>query len=394
MAGLPSGDPPVNSTDGRIERQQESTPATSLEDEQTLYGERARADSDHTLSDADQTSSDSDQASADSEQLAADRDQAASDRDLAAGGDMEAHELSREVRERSALRREHSAEARLNTASQRDASAHARDLAALARDRAADARDLAMAQRDAADERELDEGAITGAEAVAEAARQRKRAAEDRAQAAAQRALAAQDRQAAADDREQAARERLRALVDREALARQVAIAETDPLTGARSRAAGLTDLDHELDRCRRTGATLVVVYVDVVGLKILNDTEGHSAGDALLRRVVRVIGEHLRSYDLIIRVGGDEFLLVMSNMTLADARRRFSATSAALAATPAGGEISTGFAELAPDDTATDLIARADRELIDGRRASQNGRSVLADDAARSASDRGSREG
>ena len=388
MAGRPSGDPPANSTNGRIEGQQESTaPATSPEDELMLHGEQELAASDRALADADQTDSDSDQ-------LAADRDQAASDRDLAAGGDTEARESSREVRERSALRREHSAEARLNTASERDASAHSRDLAALARDRAADARDLAMAQRDAASERELDARAITSAEAVAEAARQRKRAAENRAQAAAQRALAAQDRQAAAGDREQAARERLRALVDREALARQVAIAETDPLTGARSRAAGLPDLDHELDRCRRTGAPLAVAYVDVVGLKILNDTEGHSAGDALLRRVVRVIGEHLRSYDLIIRVGGDEFLLVMSDMTLADARRRCSDISAALAATPAGGEISTGFAELAPDDNATDLIARADRELLDGRRASRNGRSVLADDATRSASDPGSREG
>ncbi|MGH2840822.1 MAG: GGDEF domain-containing protein [Solirubrobacteraceae bacterium] len=183
-----------------------------------------------------------------------------------------------------------------------------------------------------------------------------------RARAAEQRALAAQDRHDAAQDREAAAQERLRALVDREALAREVALAETDPLTGARSRAAGLTDLERELDRCRRTGGWLVVAYVDIVGLKAVNDSEGHAAGDELIKRAVRFIRAQLRSYDLVIRLGGDEFLCAMSNMTLPDARRRF----AAIGREPYNCSIRTGFAELEPDDSVTDVIARADGELID----------------------------
>jgi diguanylate cyclase (GGDEF)-like protein len=187
--------------------------------------------------------------------------------------------------------------------------------------------------------------------------------------AAEQRTLAARDRRQSAADREQAAADRVRARADREAFARELAITETDPLTGARTRAAGLTELDHELDRCRRAGGLLVVAYVDVVGLKSLNDSEGHAAGDELLQRVVAILREHLRSYDLIMRLGGDEFLCAMSNMTLPDARRRFRAITAALAAAPIARGIRTGFAALARDDTGTELIARADSELLDDGR-------------------------
>jgi diguanylate cyclase (GGDEF)-like protein len=260
------------------------------------------------------------------------------------------------------------AQARLHAADRRDAIADARDLAALARDQAAEARCRVIARRDSAYEQEDGARALNGAEIVIRAAGQRKRAAERRALAAEQRTLAAEDRRAAARDREEAARDRLRALVDREALARQLAIAETDPLTGARARAAGLTDLDHELARCRRTSSLLVVSYVDVVGLKALNDTQGHGAGDNLLKRVVRLIRANLRSYDLVVRLGGDEFLCAMSNMTLLEARQRFGAIAAALAAGPDAAAIRVGFAELWPDEPVAELIARADSDLIGSR--------------------------
>lgn len=346
------------------------------EDEQSRSDrEQTLADSDQTLADADQTSADSDQASADSDQVAADQDQVASDRDLAAGGSPRTHDASRDVRMRTALwreqiagRREHAAEARLDVADQRDALAHARDLAAFARDRAAAERDRQMAQFDAAQDRVADASMITDKETAPPADEQRARAARYRDKAAEHRALAAADRQVAARDREQAARERTQAHADREALARALALAAIDELTGARTRAAGLTDLEHELDRCRRTAGQLVVVYLDVIGLKTLNDTAGHATGDELLKSVIALIKVHLRSYDLVIRLGGDEFLCAMPSMTLADARERFSQVDAALAERSGPGAIRTGFAELKPDETATELIARADRQLLDGR--------------------------
>ena len=356
MADIPSGEPPVDRTNGAVEGQHGSVNRAArglAVPEQTL------ADTEQTLADADQTSADSDQTSADRDQIASDRDQAAADRDLADGIDPRSHEVSRGLRRRSAGEREQTAETRLDTADQRDAGAHARDLSALTRDQAAAARDLAMAQRDRVHEPEHDDG--SGAH-IQRAAGLRKRATHE---ATEHRALAAEDRRAALRDREQAARDRAQALADRRELARQLALAETDALTGVRTRAAGLTDLAHELDRCRRNNGVLVVAYLDVVGLKAVNDSAGHAEGDALLKSVVAFIRSHLRSYDLIIRLGGDEFLCAMSNMTLPDARERFGMVARALRASADGGAIRTGFAELAGHESAADLIARADAELL-----------------------------
>jgi diguanylate cyclase (GGDEF)-like protein len=258
---------------------------------------------------------------------------------------------------------------RLQAAADRDAAAHARDAAADARDQIAALRDQEMAGRDPAraDERQP----LTGVDVVMRAAEDRRSAAADRALAAEARALAADARREAADarreaalDREQAARDRLEALADRDALVRQLAAAETDALTGARTRAAGLLDLEHEIDRARRTGESLVVAYLDVVGLKRVNDTRGHAAGDELLKRVVEELRKHLRSYDVLVRVGGDEFLCAMLGATRQEALLRFRAVRSALAATRDRIEIKVGFAVLARQDSADALMQRADAEL------------------------------
>ena len=360
-----AGDPPKRENGSRPARAQISVP--SARDERSLVEvDQTASETDQTLSDADHSAAETDQTSAERDQLASDSDQAASDRDLASGVTRAAHEFSRDIRQRSTAQREQTARERLRVAEQRDAVAHLRDLAALARDRAAEARDVAMAQLDAAADQHEPTPPRTGFELVARAAQQRERAARHRAQAASHRLLAAQDRQAAARDREQAARERQQALADREALAIELERAAVDALTSARTRAAGLHELEHELDRTRRTASTLAVAYIDVVGLKAVNDTMGHAAGDALLKDVVAHLRAHLRPYDLIIRLGGDEFLCAMPNLTEASARERFGSIAAALnrgASNP--GAIRTGFAQLRDHETASELIARADGELI-----------------------------
>jgi diguanylate cyclase (GGDEF)-like protein len=270
------------------------------------------------------------------------------------------------VGERSAEQRRLITERRLQAAAAREVAAHARDTAAVARDQSAELHDRELAR----DVWSADGGrALTGADIVLRAAENRRRAAADRAAAAQIRSRAAADRESAARDRDHAARDRRQAQTDREALLRQLELAETDALTGVRTRAAGLADLDHEIERARRASAPLVVAYVDVVGLKVVNDTRGHTAGDALLQRVVHAIRDHMRCYDLLVRLGGDEFLCAMSGATKDDARKRFRAIKDALAAGPDRCQIKVGFAALAPQDSADALIRRADAELPISRR-------------------------
>jgi diguanylate cyclase (GGDEF)-like protein len=274
----------------------------------------------------------------------------AGDHALVRGGDHGAYDVRRDLRDRSAQQRHDSAERRVHAAAGRDAVADARDARALARDDAAARGDRELAAREAA----LTED--------------RAGAAAERAAAVDARARAAADREQAARDRRQAARDRSQAEADRDALMHQLALAETDPLTGARARAPGLTDLGHEIDRARRTSAALAVAYVDIVGLKVENDNHGHAAGDALLQRAVTAIRSHLRSYDMIVRIGGDEFLCVMSGATIEDARQRFGAVHIALAADLDPCEIKVGFAALMSHDSAADLIERADADLPNRR--------------------------
>jgi diguanylate cyclase (GGDEF)-like protein len=162
--------------------------------------------------------------------------------------------------------------------------------------------------------------------------------------------------------------DRLRALVDQCArLAGQVSV---DELTGALRRGAGMAALQREIDRSRRLpGKGLVVIFIDVDGLKAVNDGDGHAAGDERLRATVAAMRERLRSYDLVVRYGGDEFICVLTDSSAADAART-AATLRANVEKMTGGTISVGIAELAADDSVGALVERADAALYAGRRA------------------------
>jgi predicted adenylyl cyclase CyaB len=85
-----------------------------------------------------------------------------------------------------------------------------------------------------------------------------------------------------------------------------------DPLTGIFNRRAILERLDVELDRARREGQLLSVAIADIDHFKLVNDTHGHAAGDAVLRQLVERFGRALRSYDTIGRIGGEEFMVIL----------------------------------------------------------------------------------
>lgn len=85
-----------------------------------------------------------------------------------------------------------------------------------------------------------------------------------------------------------------------------------DPLTGLANRRALDVDLERALANAGRAGAAVGVVMVDLDGLKARNDTEGHAAGDAALRRLGHTLQSRLRRGDSAYRIGGDEFVLLL----------------------------------------------------------------------------------
>jgi diguanylate cyclase len=82
----------------------------------------------------------------------------------------------------------------------------------------------------------------------------------------------------------------------------------TDPLTGVGNRRAWDRLLDAEEARCRRYGSPASLVSIDLDELKLVNDADGHVAGDRLLCRAAEVIGSTKRAADVVARLGGDEF--------------------------------------------------------------------------------------
>ena len=229
----------------------------------------------------------------------------------------------------------------------------------------AEERDAAAAERDRqADERDDLLAAQHGEHSVS-VAQIRARAARERAAAAADRERAAADREAAARDRDEARR------VQGEA-EHELTVAATDELTGAWTRRFGLAQIEHEIERTRRTGATLTVAFIDVDDLKEANDSHGHDDGDRLLSLVVKTMRDHLRPYDIIVRYGGDEFLGAMPHVSSDTAAERMAAVAATLSKVETGHSISFGVAERHPDEGLRELISRADANMLDGRRRSR----------------------
>jgi diguanylate cyclase (GGDEF)-like protein len=314
------------------------------------------SDRDQTTSDQDQTWSDHDQTASERDQRSADEDQHAADDDLAAGGDAITYHRSALARERSGRDRDAVSMVRAESAAARLGTGADRDRAAELRDRGAEGRDSLARLHDLQDDADASREDIL------------LRAERDRARAAADRAKAADDRARAAADREEAARERAEALRDRIESADSLKLATTDELTGTWTRKFGLEEVSRELERAHRTGAKLVLAFVDVDGLKALNDGQGHLAGDALLRLLGETLRANVRPYDVIVRYGGDELLCAMPNLSLREARARFEKIATALAGADAEHSVTFGLAEAEPADSLQELIARADDDFLEAR--------------------------
>lgn len=88
-------------------------------------------------------------------------------------------------------------------------------------------------------------------------------------------------------------------------------MAHRDPLTGLLNRRALRDQLDQEINRAKRTKAPLAVMFIDLDGFKAINDQYGHDAGDRALAHITRMLMSNVRESDVLLRVGGDEFVLI-----------------------------------------------------------------------------------
>jgi len=337
-------------------------------DAQTLSGvDQGESDRDQTGSDLDQTTADGDQSASERDQLASDRDQEAADSDQAmidrAGhGDFAAdYARSRRARSRSSLDRDEASHARSDNAHIRDETAGRRDRAAEERDQVAQARDR-LAERldgdlDRLEVEQKENLGLTGSEVLARTAAHRKRAAEGRARAAAQRGAAALDREEAALDRKQAA-------LDRSAAAEELAMEGFDYVTGALRRRVGLAAIQRELERTARSEEPMAVAFIKVDGLKAVNEELGDEVGDDLLRETVSAIKDSLRSYDVITRLAGDEFVCSLSGEDAARATKRFDQIALNLAGGKTNASFAVGIAHRRKPEPLDDLIRRADEAM------------------------------
>jgi diguanylate cyclase (GGDEF)-like protein/PAS domain S-box-containing protein len=153
-------------------------------------------------------------------------------------------------------------------------------------------------------------------------------------------------------------------------------LATTDALTGVLNRGFGLLIFSKQIKVAKRNNTKLSICYVDVNGLKTINDTYGHAEGDETLRLVSTFLQEASREVDIICRLGGDEFLLVLPQCPIENARlvyqriddKVFQFNEQHLK--PYRLSLSHGFAEYDPvaEKSVDQLIATADQQMYEDK--------------------------
>jgi diguanylate cyclase (GGDEF)-like protein len=156
-----------------------------------------------------------------------------------------------------------------------------------------------------------------------------------------------------------------------------------DPLTGLANRVQFRERLARALERCDRTRGRVGVLFLDLDHFKEVNDTLGHDAGDLLLKEVGQRLTQCVRSFEVVARQGGDEFVILLENLRGADdatavARRILAALAKPIGLGPAERPVHTsiGVALSEPGDTVDSLTDKADRAMY---RAKQSGRGTFA---------------
>lgn len=165
-------------------------------------------------------------------------------------------------------------------------------------------------------------------------------------------------------------------------------LASVDGLTGAVNHNTTLSLLAHTMERARREGQPVAFVMLDLDHFKRVNDRHGHAVGDQVLKAVAACTRARLRGSDVLGRLGGEEFGLVLPATGASGARHLAEQVRLAVEALPLTGDggqplqvtLSAGVAEAAPADTPETLMHLADKALYQAKQQGRN-RVVVADE-------------
>lgn len=144
--------------------------------------------------------------------------------------------------------------------------------------------------------------------------------------------------------------------------------AHFDNLTGARSRGFALQALNQLI----RYQTAFSMVYLDLNGLKKINDTLGHAAGDAYLRRFATSVQKQIRDTDILARIGGDEFLLILLGCSKENAEKRLDVIRRRMAEDIDQFAFGAGVVESSEADALEDLLSLADQRMYSDKKRSE----------------------
>jgi diguanylate cyclase (GGDEF)-like protein len=153
-------------------------------------------------------------------------------------------------------------------------------------------------------------------------------------------------------------------------------LADRDTLTGVFSRRKYHEEIERELQRARRSRHPLALVLLDLDHFKQLNDERGHVQGDRHLYQSAQAWKKELRATDMLARFGGEEFVVVLPDTTMEQAR---DAADRLREVVPGGQTASAGVAIWDAQESATSLLKRADEALYEAKAAGRNATVVAA---------------
>lgn len=160
-------------------------------------------------------------------------------------------------------------------------------------------------------------------------------------------------------------------VVLKDALAEMERHAYHDELTGISNRRLFVQSLNNRITRCQRYGDNSALLFLDVDDLKAVNDEHGHAAGDALLVRLAEILQAHTRTTDVVARIGGDEFGLLLDNLDgdqvvdkIDFLMKRFATANCTHEGKQLPFGASIGYCFVGPKDTTDGLMSRADAAM------------------------------